>query len=449
MLYHDGDLPKTIFIPPQKAVFLGTPRIPGSKYAAVRALIIAALADGDSIIKNIPQTDDTFALLQALQVLGVRCDTTGEILKVTGCAGKFPASEQSTPICIDVRNAGAVLRLLLGVTATLPDVTFTTNFSASLGKRPNKELLDALRQLGALIESGPDGALPIHVQGGNMHGGRAHISGARSSQFISALLLLAPLLLDPVDIILENGLVSANFVRLTLQMMQAAGVTAQYDDSLRWFHIAPGKYLPLQTEIRADFPTAVMWFAATAATSGSMRIEKLDRYSEDGLAALAALHSLGADVVFEEQSEGSLTAWLTPPYMLHGAALDGSLWIDSVPALAALAVFADGVTRFDAIGNLRLKESNRIDDLCSEFCKAGAHAEPGEDFLLIYGSGADIAGGCVVDAHNDHRLAMALAIIALRTQRGLTITGCDHAAKSYPNFWRELHQLGVSFSVID
>ncbi len=449
MLYHEGRLPKTVFIPPQKAVFSGVPHIPGSKYAAVRALIIAALADGVSVIKNAPQTDDTFALLQALQVLGVRCDYDSEMIRITGCAGRFPAHEQTHSVQIDARNAGAVLRLLLGVTATLPDITFTTQYSASLGKRPNKELLDALRQLGAQIESGPDGSLPIHLRGGNTHGGRAHISGARSSQFISALLLLAPLLAEPADIIVDDGLVSANFVRLTLQMMHTAGIAAQYDESLRWFHITPSSYQPLQTEIWADFPTAVMWFAATAAISGKMRIDRLDRYSEDGLAAIDALRNLGAGMAFEESGDGSLAAWIAPSYSLRGAVLDASLYIDSVPALAALAVFADGATRFNAIANLRLKESNRIDDLCVEFCKAGAIAEAGDDFLLIHGSRAAILGGGIVDAHNDHRLAMALAIIGLRTERGLTITGCDHTAKSYPNFWRELSQLGVVFFVIE
>ncbi len=134
---------------------------------------------------------------------------------------------------------------------------------------------------------------------------------------------------------------------------------------------------------------------------------------------------------------------------LHGATIDGDAVIDSVPALAAAACFASGTTMFTNVAALRLKESDRIADLCAEFRRAGAIAIPGADSITIVGQPEGIAGGVTVDAHSDHRLAMALAVLALRSSLGLTITGAQHVAKSYPAFWSELARMGATVTPIE
>ncbi len=425
----------------------GEPALPGAKYAAVRAILAAALADGPAQVFGVPRTDDTRVLLAALDRLGVAVTWTGaETLTIAGCGGEWPAERAGRPAQIDAGNAGAVLRLLLGATATLPEVHFTTTYAASLGQRPNGELLDALRHLGVAAEArDAEGRLPITLRRSKLHGGAVSIAGTRSSQFISALLVLAPLIGEPLTITVTDALPSASFVRLTITMLAQAGIVIESDADLRRLHIpSPQTYHARDWHLPRDFPSAAVWLAAGALVGGALTLRGLSRATEDGAAVLAALHALGATIINQPAPEpDQMTLSVQGAARLQGAIIDGAPLIDSVPALAAAACVAAGTTVFTNVGALRLKESNRIDDLCAELCRAGADAVAGADSITITGRPAGIAGGVTVDAHQDHRLAMALAILALRARAPLTITGADHVAKSYPAFWDELARLGA------
>jgi 3-phosphoshikimate 1-carboxyvinyltransferase len=425
----------------------GVPWVPGAKYAAVRAILAAALAGGTSRVTGVPRTDDTSVLLAALGRLG--CDITwvgAEEIRVVGVAGHWPVATQGAAVEIDVGNAGAVLRLLLGATATLPEVRFTTAHTASLGQRPNAELLAALRDLGAEAATrDAEGRLPITLRRGALHGGAVRISGARSSQFISALLFLAPQLAAPLDIIITDVLPSASFVRLTIAMLAQAGIAVEANAELHHLHIpAPQAFLARDWQLPRDDPSAAVWLVAGAVAGDVLTLMNLPRATEDGVAVRAALRALGADIAEVLASEADqVTLVVRGGAPLHGAAIDGAALIDSVPVVAAAACFAEGTTVIHNVGALRLKESNRIDDLCLELHRTGAHAIAGPESVTIIGQPAGIAGGATVDAHHDHRLAMALSIVALRAHAPLTITGADHVAKSYPAFWRELARLGA------
>lgn len=433
-------LPTTVHIAP--GTLAGTPDLPGSKYATVRTILAAALASGDSTVFGPARSDDTEVVLVALRALGVAWAWAApNELRIAGCGGRFLAAG---PVTIDAGNAGAVLRLVLGVAATLPDVTFTTPYPESLGQRPNADLLDALRSLGATATAQePGGRLPIQLRGGRLRGGAVSVSGARGSQYLSALLFLAPLLGDAVDIAVTDGLRSAAFVRLTLATLARAGITVVAAPDLRAFHIPGGQhYQPRDWYIPRDWPSAALWLAAGAVAGGTIAVDGLDGDAEDGAAVLAALRALGADITTGPSSTGDgLIRATAQRSALRGAILDGEPIIDSVPALAAAACFADGTTVFTNVAALRLKESDRIGDLCAELHRAGAQAIPGADTLTIVGQPGGVAGGTTVDAHSDHRLAMALAIVALRARSGLTITGAHHVAKSYPAFWDALASL--------
>src|SRR6266581_9729119 len=198
------------------------------------------------------------------EVEGVRATRSGNMQgesELHVCGAGRPRSLD--PITINVGNAGAVLRLLLGVAALLPEVTLITDHPQSLGKRPNRELLEALTSLGAICEgTGPEGYLPITIRGGNLHGGRVSISGARSSQYLSSLLFLAPLIGEPLDVVVVDDLKSSPFVRMTLNVLKEAGIVVQHDASIRHFSIAAGQhYRPSEYKVPGDYPSAAALLA--------------------------------------------------------------------------------------------------------------------------------------------------------------------------------------------
>ena len=326
-------------------------------------------------------------------------------------------------------NAGAVLRLLLGIGALLPEITFTTDHPDSLGRRPNADLLAALAQLGVSVDaSWARGLLPITLRGGPPAGGAVTVSGARSSQYLSALLYLAPLLSQGLRITVTDGLRSSDIVRATVRVLAEAGIHVEAAADLRAFTIAGGQpYRALDVTVPGDVPSAAALAVAALVLGQPAQLASLDASLPESAALLAALAALGAPLTL---TDGVLA--IGAGAALRAVRLDGDPLIDSVPALVAAACFAEGESRFENVANLRLKESDRIGDLCAELQRAGCDAQPFDDAIVVRGQPAGIAGGVTVDAHDDHRLAQALALVALRCRDGLTITGADAVAKSYP-----------------
>jgi 3-phosphoshikimate 1-carboxyvinyltransferase len=423
------------------------PEVPSSKYYTLRYVLAAALAAGESRVVFPAQSDDSEALFCGCRALGAELrweDERERVLLVRG-VGR-PTSRGA--VTINVGNAGAVSRLLLGVGALLPEVTFETDHPQSLGKRPNRELLEALTALGALCEgSGPEGCLPITVRGNALHGGRVQISGARSSQYLSALLFLGPLLAEGLEIEVVDGLKSQPLVRTTLEVLGEAGIHIEHDEALRHFVIASGQsYQPREYVIPGDYPSAAALLAAYTVSNDPASLLRLDRLrpgDEVGDALLEAFRAMGSDMTVRGE-----TVTLRGGRKLHGFTLNGDPVIDCVPVLVAAACFAEGETVFTNIESLHYKESDRINDLCLELRKAGCDVEPQQDAIIVQGQPAGIVGGVSVDGHSDHRLLMALAIVALRSQYGLTLTGVEHIAKSYPHFFAELQQSGVAVRAV-
>ena len=427
----------------------GMPEVPSSKYFTLRYLLAASLAEGTSQVKYPAESDDSEALFRGCRALGAELMWEGEERTILRVQGVHPRNVRHTaPVEVNVGNAGAVSRLLLGVGAVLPEVTFITDHPQSLGKRPNRELLESLTSLGASCEGqGAEGYFPVTIRGGQLHGGRVAISGARSSQYLSALLFLAPLIGEAVEIEVVDELKSQPLVRTSLEVLQEAGIAIEYDSSLRHFSIAGGQaYQPREYSVPGDYPSAAALFAACIAASdpGSMlTLSRLRRGEEIGEALLAVFRAMGADM----QIDGE-TITMRGGRRLRGVEVDGDLIIDCIPVLVAAACFADGESVFYNIESLHYKESDRIDDLCAELRRAGCSVTPRQDAIIVQGRPHGIEGGVVVDGHNDHRLLMALAIAAMRSRRGLTLTGVEHIAKSYPHFFRELQSLGAQISLV-
>ena len=420
----------------------GEPLLPSSKYYTLRYLLAATLARGESTVSFPAVSDDSEALFRGCRALGAEltwCDGQQRLLHVRGVG----RPESSEPVTINVGNAGAVLRLLLGLGAFLPEVTFLTDHPQSLGKRPNRELLEALTSLGAVCEgTGPEGYLPITIRGGKLHGGRVKISGARSSQYLSALLFLAPLLAEALEIVVIDDLKSQALIHVTLNVLKEAGIVVEHDPALHHFSVAAGQtYQPRDYIVPGDYPSAAALLAACAVATdpgSQVRLSRLRPGEEDGEALLEALRAMGADLRIDRDM---LT--LRGGRRLRGIEMNGDTAIDCIPVLVAAACFAEGESVFYNIESLHYKESDRIDDLCAELRRAGCMVTPRQDAIIVRGQPQGIEGGVTVDGHSDHRLLMALAIVGLRSRHGLTLGGVEHIAKSYPRFFEDLRELGV------
>jgi 3-phosphoshikimate 1-carboxyvinyltransferase len=348
---------------------------------------------------------------------------------------------------IDVGNAGAVLRLLLGICALSSEtITFTTPYPESLGRRPNADLLQALEHLGALVESNTsEGTLPIKIRGGQLQGGKISISGKKSSQYISSLLFLAPLLKEGLDIEIVDELTSASFLDLTIEVLEMAGIAVITLDPYKRY-IVPGmqQYQPRNYIVPGDYPSAAALIASVAIAKGEITISNLQQGDSNGEAILKVFSEMGIRITRAEDtiianSQGGLS----------GVSIDGNMTIDSIPVIAAAACYASSPSHIYNIANLHLKESDRINDLARELNKAGCQVFPSEDAIEIHPADPDgIYGGVELDAHSDHRLIEAFTAIGLATKHPITISNTIHIAKSYPHFFDDLIALGARIEQI-
>ncbi len=422
----------------------GTILPPSSKYHTLRYILAAFLAPGVSTIYYPAISDDTGVLLQACTQLGAHIETERQadrrlVLSIQGTGGLLKTPPDAT---LDVGNAGAVLRLLLGICAALPGtITFTTPYPESLGRRPNADLLQALARLGAVIESqDAGGTLPIKMRGGQLRGGKVRISGQKSSQYISSLLFLAPLLEEGLDIEIVDGLTSASFIDLTIQVLEQAGITVLTRERYQHY-IVPGMqhYRPAEYTIPGDYPSAAALLAAVAITRGEITLSNLPPADTNGEAILEIFTEMGMQIT---RSGNTITARSQAP--LRGITIDGNKTIDSVPVIAAAACFASTPSHIYSVSNLRLKESDRINDLATELNKTGCHVIASADTIEIHPAGpGGIEGGVTIDAHADHRLIEALVAVGLGSNHPVLITNTHHIAKSYPHFFDDLVELGA------
>ncbi|MGI8908543.1 MAG: 3-phosphoshikimate 1-carboxyvinyltransferase [Candidatus Sumerlaeaceae bacterium] len=430
----------------------GTITAQPSKNYTSRYLLAAALADGESIVRNCATSDDARAMQRGLralgagvEVLGSSVETTGEDVHVIGVAGKPHVAVSGESI--DVGNAGAVLRLLLGVSALCPDVTFVTSHPQSLGKRPNADLLDALEQLGCRSKS-VDGLLPITMHGGELHGGKIEVSGARSSQFLSALLFLAPLVGHSVRIDVRGGLVSKAPVRQTLEVLRNAGVHIEYSPDLLSFDVEPQCYRAGEYIVNGDWPGSAAILSAAVVTGGSVELQRLVDDEQGERAAANVLQEMGATLQFVPNGGGVRTSARAGD--MHAVEFDGDLATDAVLALMGAACLANGRSRFYNVSNLRIKECDRISEPLRELRKLGVNCWEGNevgdsdpDAIIIEGNPLGYEGGVTLDGRGDHRVIMLLSVVALRCRKPVRITGANDVAKSYPAFFSHLAALGA------
>ncbi len=412
----------------------------GSKNYTSRHVLAASLATGESVLENPAPIDDAAVMIACCRQLGAVIDEGENVLHITGGGSLLQAPGE-----LDVGNAGAVARFLMGVAAALPAPTrFVTRYPESLGKRPHGDLLAALERLGCRCSS-HNGCLPITIGGGLRRGGSVDISGAVSSQFTSALLFLAPLLAGQTTITVTGEQRSGLIIGQTLRVLAAAGIQMEASPDRRRVACAgPQVYQPGQHRIPGDWPGAAAILAAAAVTESDVTVAGL--YDDDGQgerAIVDVLAAMGADIVYDAAARAVHLRGGRP---LRAVAFDGDLATDAVMAMVAAASLAAGTSRFYNIENLRYKESDRISDFCRELRKLGVQVTEERDAIVVQGNPAGYPGGGEVDGCHDHRLLMALSVVGLRCSRPIRLLGAEHISKSYPDFFADLGVLGAGVS---
>jgi len=397
---------------------------PSSKSYTIRGVMCAALAKGESEVVHPLSSDDTEAAINVLGKLGVRIRREKDVWRVTGGDFHAPSGDLSCG------ESAATLRFMTAICSIVPG-TCRLTAGPSLAKRPVKPLVQALRQWGVDV-SCQDEVAPVVVNGGGLRGGMAGLPGDISSQFVSALLFVAPFAEERVSIRLTTPLESKPYVLMTLACLKKFGIKVECSGALGKFEISNQKYQPARYEVEGDWSSA-SYLLALGAVSGGVEVANLNPDSLQGdKMMLDFLKDMGASVEAKQNSV------VVRQSRLKGIHADLSNAIDLLPTMAVLAVTADGVSEFAGIERARLKESNRVAALREGLERMGVKVAEERDRMTIAGSKPR---GAVVDSKGDHRIAMAFSLLGSLVG-GTTIDGAECVNKTFPEFWDILRSIG-------
>jgi 3-phosphoshikimate 1-carboxyvinyltransferase len=417
---------------------VGAIRPPGSKSITNRALVCAALSAGTSRLRGALDSEDTRVMIDALRQLGieVRASDDRTELTVAGCGGRLPASQAD----LFLANSGTSIRFLTAL-CTLGAGRYRLDGIPRMRQRPIEDLLQTLRALGAdAVAANGDGCPPVVVAAAGLPGGSATVRGNISSQFLSALLMAAPCAAGDVCLIVDGQLVSQPYVRMTLAVMESFGIHVD-GSRLDRFQIGAGRrYQACDYAVEPDASAASYFWAAAAITGGSVTVHGLSRQALQGDVAFCdCLQAMGCQVQY---ADDRITVAGRP---LRGVSVDMNAISDTVQTLAAVALYADGPTTITGVPHIRYKETDRIGDLARELRKLGAEVQELPDGLRIVPGPLRAAA---VDTYNDHRMAMSLALVGLRTP-GVVICNPQCTEKTYPRFFDDLRDLCRSSSQVE
>lgn len=401
--------------------------MPGSKSHTNRALVCAALADGPSTLNGVLRADDTEAMIDSITGLGVAVEWGDDPTEVVVQGG--PVIDGRERLLVDARQSGTTSRFLLPLLAATPG-RFVLDGHEQMRARPFGPQLTALRSVGAEIEGD---ALPLTIDGRTLTGGTITVSGSMSSQFLSGLLLSAPLLSGGTTIEVDGELVSKPYVELTLDTMARFGVEAEAAADLARFDIPGRPYRATDFTVEPDASAASYFFGAAAITGGRVRVIGLGPDTVQGdIGFVRVLESMGATV-----NHGPGWTEVIGPERLQGITVDMADISDTAQTLAVVAAFAEGPTEVTGIGFIRFKETDRIAAVETELRRLGLDVRSTDDGWVIHPG--DPKPG-TVETYEDHRMAMSFALLGLR-HPGIEIADPGCVAKTFPDFFDVLDRL--------
>jgi 3-phosphoshikimate 1-carboxyvinyltransferase len=412
----------------------GTVKLPGSKSISNRMLLLAALAEGKTEIKELLASDDTHVMLMALQKLGVHWEQHGESqdFAVTGTSGTLPVHSAD----LFMGNAGTAIRPLTAALAAIGG-DYTVHGVARMHERPIGDLVDALNAAGAKIDyTGNPGYPPLHIHRGNLHPERMQVRGNVSSQFLTALLMAGPLMAkhQPLTIEVIGELISKPYIEITLNLLQRFGIEVERNG---WssFTIPPGQVYrsPGAIHVEGDASSASYFLAAGAIAGGPVRVEGVGRGSIQGdVRFVEALEQMGAEITLgdhwiEAKSNGVLKA----------IDADFNHIPDAAMTIAVAALYADGTSTLRNIASWRVKETDRLAAMATELRKLGALVEEGADYLRV--TPPIVLEPAAIDTYDDHRMAMCFSLASLNgaARDGTTVRINDPkcVAKTFPDYF--------------
>jgi len=405
---------------------------PPSKSYTHRAVIVASLAAGESLIEDPLLSDDTLYTINACRSLGADIELKDEQLMITGTGGQInvtPGSER-----IFAGNSGSTIRMVAPM-AALAQAKVVLDGDSRLRQRPVSDLLAALQSLGVRIRSlGTNGYPPIEIQGGKLSGGEITAAGGVSSQHISALLIVAPYTENGLTIKIAGGLHSRPYLDITLDIMQEFGVEAANQAYKEFMVTGSQQYQGKHYKIEGDYSSAAYFLAAGAIGGKPVKVKNLKNNSAQGdKYLLNILSQMGCSVEYQKEA-----VTVSRHNELKGIDVDMGDYPDLVQTVAAVAAYARGKTRITDIGHLRFKETDRLGNTAAELGKLGIKVEVNDNTIAIHGGKPK---GTEFEAHNDHRMAMSLSIAALFAEGDSIINGAGAVTKSYPRFFNDLTSL--------
>lgn len=415
----------------------GTVLLPGSKSISNRTLLLAALAEGTTDVRALLDSDDVRYMLAALRTLGVDWKQQGDSrdFLVPGVGGTFPVKTAE----LFLGNAGTAFRPLTAALA-LCGGSYHLSGVPRMHERPIGDLVDALREAGADISYlGNDGFPPLQIRPASTRGGVVHVRGNVSSQFLTALLMAAPLAGDDVRIEVVGELISKPYIEITLNLMQRFGVTVEREGWQAFVVPAGSRYRsPGVIHVEGDASSASYFLAAGAIGGGPVRVEGVGRSSIQGDVRFAqTLEQMGATITMGDN-------WIEAACAgrLQGIDVDLNHIPDAAMTIAVAALFADGTTTIRNVASWRVKETDRLTAMATELRKVGAVVEEGGDYLRVTPPAA-LTPGAVIDTYDDHRMAMCFSLVALG---GVPVRINDPkcTAKTFPTYFDVL--AGISRS---
>jgi 3-phosphoshikimate 1-carboxyvinyltransferase len=405
-------------------------KVPGSKSITNRALVLASLAKGKSKIISPLESDDTKYLLNALSLCGIKIQKRGNGFSIYGRNGEYITPKQD----LFIGNAGTTMRFLTSLLC-FGEGVFNITCEERMKERPIKDLVEALTFLGADITyTEKQDYPPLKIKGAKLTGDKITIPGSKSSQYISSVLMVAPLFENGLIINIEGELVSKPYIDTTINVMKDFGVEIENNEYQR-FIIKPGqKYKRKNYLIQGDASSASYFMAAAAICSGECEISNVGYKCNQGDINFAyLLEKMGAKVNVKRHK-----TFIKSDGRLKGIKCDLNNTPDVVQTLAVVALYAEGETLIENVYNLRIKETDRLDALEKELTKMGADVKTGRDWIKI--TPRISYKPAEIKTYNDHRMAMSFALAGLKTN-GIRILNPEVVSKSYPLFFDDFNKL--------
>lgn len=426
----------------RKGSLHGEVMVPGSKSHTIRAVLLAAMADGRSVINNPLTSNDCLSALKAARAFGAEVTEEPGVWIVEGKGKNLHVPENF----IDTENSGTTTYFVASIAALLNGCTFITG-DHQIRRRPIKPLVDAINDLGAQAYiTRPDSEAPPIVVRGKMRGGKAYLSGF-TSQFISSILFSSPLAEDSTEIIVENPL-EKPYIQMTLDWMKLYGVEpSEVSPDFKYFAVNGNQsYTATESIVPSDWSGVAFPLVAAVTTPSELVISGVDFDDCQGdKAVVDHLIAMGANITKDVKNHRMLIKGGTP---LHGGVTINLNDIpDSLPALSVVACFAEGKTTFTNLAHVRVKETDRVAVMEKELKKLGADVEIGPDYMIVNGGKALM--GAEVDSHDDHRVAMALTVAGLFAEGEMKVKDAQCASVSFPNFFELMNKAGANILLKD